>query len=82
MVTGRQQVVDIGIDPLDERRRRRRSLARIGVPVGGVALMVATILAIAVYSDRANRAGALASARVRGPSGGLVTVRLPRGHPR
>lgn len=60
MVTSTQQVVDISIDPLDERRRRRRSLARIGVPVGGVALMVATVLAIAVYSDRANRAGALA----------------------
>jgi class 3 adenylate cyclase len=59
MVTG-SQVVDISIDPLDERRRRRRSLARIGVPIGGVVLMVATILAIAVYSDRANRAGALA----------------------
>ena len=59
MVIG-QQVVDISVDPLDERRRRRRSLVRIGVPVGGVVLMVATILAIAVYSDRTNRAGALA----------------------
>ena len=59
MVTGKE-VVDISVDPLDVRRRRRRSLARIGVPVGGVALMVATILAIAVYFDRANRAGALA----------------------
>ena len=53
-------VVDIGVDPLDERRRRRRALLRIGVPLGGVALMIATILFIAFYADRANRAGALA----------------------
>lgn len=32
-------VVDIGVDPLDERRRRRRALLRIGIPLGGVALM-------------------------------------------
>ena len=53
-------VVDIGVDPLDERRRRRRALLRIGIPLGGVALMIATILFIAFYADRANRAGALA----------------------
>jgi adenylate cyclase len=53
-------VVDISVDPLDERRRRRRAFLRIGVPLGGVALMIATILFIAFYSDRANRDGALA----------------------
>src|SRR6201993_5262745 len=51
-------VVDISVDPLDERRRRRRAL--LGIPLGGVALMIATILFIAFYADRANRAGALA----------------------
>ena len=53
-------VVDIEVDPLDERRRRRRVLLRIGIPLGGVALMIATILFIAFYADRANRDGALA----------------------
>jgi hypothetical protein len=53
-------VVDIEMDPLDERRRRRRVLLRIGIPLGGVALMIATILLIAFYADRANRDGALA----------------------
>src|SRR5215472_2671757 len=53
-------VVDLSVDPLDERRRRRRALLRVGLPIGGVALMIATILAIALYSYRANRNGALA----------------------
>ena len=44
-------VVDIEVDPLDERRRRRRVLLRIGIPLGGVALMIATILFIAFYAD-------------------------------
>jgi adenylate cyclase len=57
MVTS-NPVVDISVDPLDERRRR--ALLRVGVPLGGVALMIATILFIAFYADRANRAGALA----------------------
>ena len=32
----------------------------LGIPLGGVALMIATILFIAFYADRANRDGALA----------------------
>jgi hypothetical protein len=53
-------VVDINVDPLGQARRRRRALLRIGIPLGGVALMIATILFIAFYSYRANRDGALA----------------------
>src|SRR5262249_28460441 len=53
-------VVDLNVDPLDEVRRRRRALLRIGIPLGGVALMIATILLIAFYSYRPNRDGALA----------------------
>ena len=53
------EVVDISVDPLDERRRRGRAWLRLGIPIGGVALMVGVILAIALYSERANRAGAL-----------------------
>jgi hypothetical protein len=59
MVTS-NPVVDINEDPLDEARRRRRALLHIGIPLGGVALMIATILFIAFYSYRANRDGALA----------------------
>ena len=43
-------VVDINVDPLGQARRRRRALLRIGIPLGGVALMIATILFIAFYS--------------------------------
>jgi hypothetical protein len=53
-------IIDISVDPLDQRRRRRRAWLRIGLPVAGVALMIATIFAIALYSYRANRNGALA----------------------
>jgi adenylate cyclase len=54
------QVVDTSVDPLDERRRRRRALLRIGFPIAGVVLLIAAILAIALYSERANRRDALA----------------------
>jgi class 3 adenylate cyclase len=59
MMTG-NPVVDTNIDPVDVARRRRRVLVRIGVPVGGLLLMIGTILLIAFYSYRANRDGALA----------------------
>jgi hypothetical protein len=59
MVAG-HQVIDISVDPRDERRRRRRRWLPIVIPLGGVALMLAVILAIALYSYRANRQGVLA----------------------
>src|SRR5258707_8431432 len=59
MVSG-IQVVDIGVDPLAESRRRRRAWLRVGIPLVGVILMIAAILTIAVYSNRANREGVLA----------------------
>lgn len=51
-------VVDISAAPLD--RRRRQMWLRVGVPIGGVALVIMAILAITLYSDRVNRAGVLA----------------------
>jgi class 3 adenylate cyclase len=54
------QVVDTSVDPLDERRRRRRALLRVGFPIAGVVLLIVAILAIALYSERANRRDALA----------------------
>jgi hypothetical protein len=45
-MVARYRVVDISVDPRDERRRRRRALLRIGIPLAGVALMIATLRAI------------------------------------
>ncbi|HZT19283.1 MAG TPA: cache domain-containing protein [Dongiaceae bacterium] len=59
MVAG-NQVVDIGVDPRDAQARRRRAWLRVGIPIVAVVLMIAAILAIAVYSNRANRQGVLA----------------------
>jgi adenylate cyclase len=52
-------VVEIDADPLAERARRRRTLLRIGMPLGGVGLIIGFLLGIAVYADSANRAGVL-----------------------
>jgi adenylate cyclase len=59
-VTVSAQVVDTSVDPLNERRRRRQALLRIGFPIAGLILLIAAILAIALYSERANRRDALA----------------------
>src|SRR5215469_15426325 len=56
-------VVDISLDPIGERRRRRRQWLRIGLPIAGVLLMIATILVIAFYSARSNEVGALLLSR-------------------
>ena len=53
-------VIDIASDPLATRANRRRTVRRIGVPVIGVALMIAVIIIIAFQANRANRRGALA----------------------
>jgi class 3 adenylate cyclase len=51
-------VVDISDAP--SHSRRRWVWLRVGVPVGGVALVIIAILGIALYSDRVNRVGVLA----------------------
>ena len=52
-------VVDVDLDPLAEQARRRRTLLRIGLPLGGVGLIIGFLLGIALYADSANRAGVL-----------------------
>jgi adenylate cyclase len=47
------------VDPLAERSRRWNSLLRIGLPLGGVGLIIGFLLGIALYADSANRAGVL-----------------------
>jgi len=54
------RVVDISEDAVAVRRRRRRALLRLGVPILGIALVILAIIAIALYSHSANRRGILA----------------------
>ena len=53
------EVVPLDLDPSAEHTRRRRTLLRIALPLGGVGLIVGFLLGIAVYADSANRAGVL-----------------------
>lgn len=50
-------VVDIAGTPMNHRLRQ--VWLRVGVPIGGVALVIAAILAIALYTERANQSGVL-----------------------
>jgi hypothetical protein len=59
MVAG-TRIVDISEDAVAVRRRRRRALFRIGVPILGIALVIVAILGIVLYADSANRRGVLA----------------------
>jgi class 3 adenylate cyclase len=54
------RVVDIAEDPLAARRRRRRAAFRLGIPILGVALVIAAIFVIALFNYSANRRGVLA----------------------
>src|SRR4051812_29601253 len=53
------RIVDISEDAVATRRRRRRALLRIGVPILSVTLVVVAIFGIALYSHNANRRGVL-----------------------
>jgi adenylate cyclase len=55
----RTDIVDIDVDPLAERSRRRNTLLRLGLPLVGVGLIIGFLLGIALYADTANRAGVL-----------------------
>ena len=54
-----EQPIDARDDPWEARHRRRRKVQRVGLPIGGAMVMIAAILIIAYYGDRANRAGVL-----------------------
>jgi hypothetical protein len=54
------RVVDIAEDAVAVRRRRRHALLRLGIPILGVAFVIAAIFVIALYSHTANRRRALA----------------------
>ena len=50
-----KELVDINLDTKTRRRRMRRRLLRVVIPVGCVLLMVATILSITIYGYYVNR---------------------------
>ncbi len=50
-----KELVDINLDTKTRRRRMRRRLLRVVIPVGCVLLMVATILSITTYGYYVNR---------------------------
>lgn len=53
------EIIDVDADPAAVRRARWRRLARFGVPLAGVALIVAAIIAVTLHSYRTNRDDAL-----------------------
>jgi class 3 adenylate cyclase len=53
------EIIDVDADPAAVRRARWRRLARFGVPLAGVALIVAAIIAVTLHSYRTNRHDAL-----------------------
>lgn len=59
MVAG-NEVVDVAVNPLEVRDRRRRAWRRIGVPILAVALVIAILLVATVVTYRQNRQGMLA----------------------
>jgi adenylate cyclase len=54
------EIIDVDVDPAEVRGARWRRLARFGVPLAGVFLIVAAIVAVTLYSYRTNRNDALA----------------------
>jgi adenylate cyclase len=54
------EIIDVDVDPKEVLRARWRRLARFGIPLAGVVLIVAAIIAVTLYSYRSNRADALA----------------------
>jgi adenylate cyclase len=55
----RADIIDINVDPLTERSRRRNTLLHIGLPLCGVGLIIGFLLGVVGYSDYANRIGVL-----------------------
>ena len=55
----RQEIVDVDLDPREERRRVRRLWLRLGLPAAAVLLIVASIIAITYYDYVSNRRDAL-----------------------
>ena len=54
------EVIDVDVDPREARRARWRRIARFGIPLAAVVLIVAAIIAVTLYSYRSNRTDALA----------------------
>jgi adenylate cyclase len=55
-----EEIIDVDVDPREARRARWRRIARFGIPLAAVVLIVAAIIAVTLYSYRSNRTDALA----------------------
>ena len=53
------EIIDVDVDPREARQDFWRRLARFGIPLAAVLLIVAAILALTLYSYRTNRNDAL-----------------------
>ena len=54
------EIIDVDADPREARRARWRRIARFGIPLAAVVLIVAAIIAVTLNSYRSNRTDALA----------------------
>lgn len=54
------EIVNLDLDPREQRRRVWRRVVRIGVPIGAVLLIVASIIGTALFGYYSNRRDALA----------------------
>jgi class 3 adenylate cyclase len=54
------EVIDLGLDPVAERRAARRRLKRVIAPIGAAVLLILSIIGLVVAGYESNRRGALA----------------------
>jgi class 3 adenylate cyclase len=59
VVIAGEHVVDTSANFLETRSQRRLVALRVAIPVSGVLLLIAAMIAISLYTDRTNRAGVL-----------------------
>jgi hypothetical protein len=57
------EIIDVDVDLREARCARWRQIARFGVPLGAVILIVAAIIAVTLYTYRSNRTDALAASQ-------------------
>jgi class 3 adenylate cyclase len=57
---GEAEVIDLGVDPVAERRAARRRLSRVIAPIVAAALLILSIIGLVVAGYESNRRGALA----------------------
>lgn len=54
------EIVDLGADPVEQRRASRRRLRRVGAPVAAATLLILSVIGLLIAGYENNRRGALA----------------------